>query len=180
MLVRAETEVLHGLTGILGPAEKQGVGTGGLLERELVKGQGLASGSENACASRSSEAESSDGNLGDLEEAVVVRDGTNDDDSLLLVAVLDVRRDAGEGHGRAVDAAHEQPAKDDLVEGGVGAARKKAIELDEHLEVDIVALWSLAVRVPHVVTVEIDTCNFPTESMVSLFDLVCSFGPAAR
>jgi hypothetical protein len=44
---------------------------------------------------------------------------------------------------------------------------KEAVELDEHLEVDIVALGSLAVRVPHVVTVEIDT-YLSNKSKVSL------------
>lgn len=48
-----------------------------------------------------------------------------------------------------------------------GLTGKEAVELDKHLEVDIVALGSLAVRVPHVVTVEIDTC-LPKNVLVSL------------
>jgi len=157
VLVRAETEMPDRLTCVLGTAKEQSVGASGLLERKLVESEGLASGSKNACASRSGETEGSDVELGDLEETVVVRDGADNHDSLLLVAVLDVGGNAGEGHGRAVNAAHKQPAENDLVKGRVGTASKEAVELDKHLEVDIVALGSLAVRVPHVVTVEIDT-----------------------
>jgi hypothetical protein len=50
---------------------------------------------------------------------------------------------------------------------------KEAVELDKHLEVDIVALGSPAVRVPHVVTVEIDTC-LTKQNPRQPCDLVCS------
>lgn len=120
VLVRAESEVANRLAGVLGAAKEQSVGASGLLKRKLVKGEGLASGSEDACAGRSGEAEGSNIKLRNLEETVVVCDGADDNDSLLLVAVLDVGGDAGEGHGRAVDAAHKQPAENDLVEGRVG------------------------------------------------------------
>ena len=114
--------MLDGLAGVLGTAEEEGVGASGLLKRQLVEGKRLAAGSEDARAGRGGEAQGSDVQLGDLEETVVVRDGADNDDRLLLVAVLDVGGDAGERHGRAVDAAHEQPAQDDLIEGRVGTA----------------------------------------------------------
>jgi hypothetical protein len=158
VLVGSEAEVLDGLTGVLGAAEQQGVGTGGLLKSELVKGLGLAAGSLNTSAGGGGEAESSDIGLGDLEEAVVIGDGADNNDGLLLVAVLEVGGNAGEGDGRAVDAAHEQAAEHDLVEGRVGAAGQEAVKLHQELEVHIVALGGLAVRRPLVVLAEIDTC----------------------
>lgn len=122
MLVGPEAEVLHRLTRVLGTTEEEGVGASGLLERELVESEGLATSSEDARAGRGGEAEGSDVELGNLKEAVVVRDGADNDHGLLLIALLDVGGNAGEGHGRAVDAAHKQPAEDHLVEGGVGTA----------------------------------------------------------
>lgn len=122
MLVRAETEMFDRLTSVLGTAEEEGVGASGLLERKLVESERLATSSEDACAGRGGEAEGSDGELGNLEETVVVRDGADNDDSLALVAALDVGDNARDRHGRAVDAAHEQPAENDLVEGRVGTA----------------------------------------------------------
>lgn len=122
VLVGTKAEMPDGLTGVLGTAEEEGVGASGFLEGKLVESESLASGSENARAGRSCEAEGSDVQLGDLEETVVVGDGANNDDGLLLVAVLDVGRNARERHGGTVDAAHKQPAEDNLVEGRVGTA----------------------------------------------------------
>ena len=41
---------------------------------------------------------------------------------------------------------------------------KEAVELDEELEVDIVALGSFAVRATHMMLVEVDTCRIALES----------------
>ena len=122
MLVGTEAEMLEGLTSVLGATEQQGVGTGGLLKSELIKGLGLAAGSNDASTGGGGEAQSSDIDLGDLEEAVVIGDGTDNNDGLLLVAVLEVGGNAGEGDGRAVDARHEEATEHDLVEGRVGTA----------------------------------------------------------
>lgn len=110
------------LTGVLGTAQQQGVGAGGLLEGQLVEGLDGAAGGEDAGAGGGGEAQSGDVHLGDLEKADVVGDGADDDDRLLLVAVLEVGGDARQGDGRAVDARHEQAAQDNLVEAGVGTA----------------------------------------------------------
>ena len=65
--------------------------------------------------------------FGDLEEAVVVGDGADDADCLVLVGLFrgfggDFGGDAGDGHGRAVDAGHEEALEDDFVEVGFGTA----------------------------------------------------------
>lgn len=122
MLVGTEAEVLDGLTGVLGSTEEEGVGTGGLLESELIESQGLAASGEDASAGSGGETEGRNGDGGDLEETVVIGDGTDNNDGLLLVAVLDVVDNARDRHGRTVDAAHEQPAEDNLVESRVGTA----------------------------------------------------------
>ncbi len=118
----AHAEVLDSLARVLGAAEEEGVGAGGLLEGELVEGDDRAAGSGDAGTGGGGDAESGNRDLGDGQETVVIGDGANDDDGLLLVAVLEVGRNAGQRDGGAVDAAHEQAAEDHLVEGSIGAA----------------------------------------------------------
>lgn len=72
-----EAEVLDGLTGVLGTTEEEGVGTGGGTGSDLVDGQSLAASRKDAGTGGSSEAESRDGELGELEEAVVIGDGAD-------------------------------------------------------------------------------------------------------
>ena len=138
VLVRAKAEVLDGLARVLGTPQKEGIRAGGLLERELVEGERLAAGRNDARTGCGGEAQSGDGDLGSLKEAVVVGNGADYDDGPLVV-LRGVGGDAGEGDGRAVDARHEESAEDDLVEGAVGATGEEAIELHQELQVDIVA-----------------------------------------
>ncbi|KAL2274501.1 hypothetical protein FJTKL_03170 [Diaporthe vaccinii] len=114
------SEVLDGLTVVLGATQEQGVGTGGLLKGKLVEGQGAAASGQNARAGGGGEPQGGDLDLGDLEQTVVVGDGADNNDRLLVVAVLQVGLDAGQGNGRAVDAGHKEAAQDNLVEGRVG------------------------------------------------------------
>ena len=120
VLVRSHAEVLEGLTGVLGTTEDEGVGTSGSAEGELVEGDGLTAGSEDAGTGGGGEAEGSDGELGELEQAVVVGDGADNNDGALLALLVGVGDNARQRHGRAVDLRHEQAAKNDLVERGVG------------------------------------------------------------
>lgn len=117
-----ETEVLDGLTGVLGATEKQGVGTGGLLESKLVQGDGLTTSGEDASAGGGGEAQGGDGHLGDLEQADVVGDGSDNDDGLVLVTILQVGLDTRQRDGGTVDAGGKEAAQDNLVEGRVGTA----------------------------------------------------------
>lgn len=122
--VGAEAEVLDSLARVLGATEQEGVGTSGLLESELVEGDDLAAGIGDARTGGGGDAEGGNRHLGDGQETVVIGDGADDDNGLLLVAVLEVGRDAGQRDGGAVDAAHEQAAQDHLVEGSISAAWK--------------------------------------------------------
>ena len=75
--VGPEAEVLEGLTGVLGSTEEEGVGSSGEAGSDLVDGEALTTGLLNAGAGRGGEAESRNGELGDLEHAVVVSDGAD-------------------------------------------------------------------------------------------------------
>lgn len=87
VLVGAHAEVLDGLTRVLGTTEEESVGTGGVAGGNLVDGEDLTAGLLNAGTSRGSEAESGNGELGELEETVVVSDSANDDNGLALVSL---------------------------------------------------------------------------------------------
>jgi len=157
VLVRAEAEVLDGLTAVLGAAENKGVAASGSSESELVERNGLATGGNNACTGGSGESQSSDGQLREGEQAVVIGDGTDNDDGTFLALLVDVGNDAGQRYGRAVDLGHKEASKNNLVEGRVGTASQEAIELYQELEIDIVTLGRLTVSRANVVAVEIDT-----------------------
>jgi hypothetical protein len=75
--VGTETEMLDGLTGVLGSTEEESVGSSGGAGSDLIDGEGLTTSLLNACASRGSEAESCNGELGELKQTVVVSDGAN-------------------------------------------------------------------------------------------------------
>ena len=125
--VGTEAEVLDGLTGVLGTAEEDGVGTSGGTHGELINGEALTTGGQDAGTSGCGEAKGGNGQLGDGQETVVVGDGSNNDDGLALdllgsVLVGGGANNAGDGHRRAIDLAHHQAAEDDLVELGVGTA----------------------------------------------------------
>ena len=121
VLVWAETEVLEGLAG-LWSTEEEGVASGWGTESKLVQGENLTTGSQDAGAGSGGEAEGSDGELWDGQEAVVVSDGSDNDNRLVVGLLRDVGDNTGEGHWWPVDAGHEQAAEDDLVEGRLGAA----------------------------------------------------------
>lgn len=120
--VRTEAEVLNSLTSVLGTAEEEGVSTGRGAESKLIQGEDLAAGSQDASAGSGGEAEGSDAELGDGQETVVIGDGADDDDGLVVGLLGHVGDDAGEGDRGPVDAGHKQAAEDDLVEGRLGAA----------------------------------------------------------
>lgn len=157
---------------------------GQLVQSQRLTTSLLDSGSGGGCEAESGDGELGNGE----ETVVVGDGAHNDDGLALVflcgTLALGDGYEAGNGDGRAVDAGHEEAAEDDLVEVGVGTAcareeglvwsfsglrgslktgdsertSKEAIELHQELEIDIVALRSLAVGVPHMVTLQVDTC----------------------
>jgi len=164
LLVRVgtEAEVLDGLTGVLGTAEEDGVGTSGGTHSELIDGEALTTGGQDAGTGGCGEAKGCNGHLGEGQETVVVGDGGNNDNGLALDLLGSVlagggSNNAGDGHRRAVDLAHHQAAEDDLVELGVGTAAQESVELDEKSRVWVVRLGRLAVARSDVVLVQVNT-----------------------
>ena len=84
VLVGAHAEVLDGLARVALAAEEDGVRTSRSTHRELVEGQRLATSLQDALLGRRGEAQGSNRQLGDLKEADIVGDGSDDDDGLGL------------------------------------------------------------------------------------------------
>ena len=111
-----------------------------MSHRQLIQRKTLPPGLQDPRACGSSETESRDGEFGDGEEACVVCYCTDDDEGavsrgeLLAGAAGAEHAQAGEGHGRAVDAGHEEAAENDFVEGRVGTACISCISIVRHGE----------------------------------------------
>jgi hypothetical protein len=128
VLVGTHAKVLDGFTSVDGTTEKDGVGSSGSTKSKLIKGEDFTAGLKDASLGSLGETKGSDGELGNLQHARIVSDGTNNDNSLTLLG-LGVANNAGDRDGRSVDAGHKETLKDDLVEVGVGTASKEAVQL---------------------------------------------------
>lgn len=122
MLVRTEAKVLDSLSGVLWASEEEGVGSGWGTESQLIKGQGLTTGSQNASTGSGCETKSSHGELRDGQQTVVVGDCADDNDGLVVGLLGGVANNAGDGDRGSVDAGHKKSAENDLVEGGLSSA----------------------------------------------------------
>lgn len=161
MGVGSETEMLDCLTGVLGATDEDGVGSSGETGSDLVDGESLTTSSQDAGAGRGGEAESRNGELGKLEETVVVSDGADNDDGLALVRlgrllVGSSCDDAGQADGRAVDLGHHEASQNRLVEGGIGTASQELVQANQQLDVGVGRLRDLAVPVSNMMAVEIN------------------------
>jgi len=96
--------------------------------------------------------------LGELVNTQIVGDGADDDGGLAVpTGFLHHARDAGNGHGRSVHAAHVQPLQDNLVELGVGPAGQEPVEFDQEAQVDVLTLRLRPSGLPHVLVTDVDS-----------------------
>ena len=108
-----------------------------------------------------SDAESAKSHLGDLKDPQIVGDGSNDDGDLVgITGLLHVPDQPGDGEGRTVDLAHEEPPQDDLVELGLGPPGQEPVELDEQPQVDVLALGLSPAHLAVILMVDIHTHVF--------------------
>lgn len=156
----SNTKVLNGLTGVLLSTEEDTVGTSGAALGELVKSQALTTSLDNTGTGSLGETEGSNLHLGNLNETLIISDGTDDDgDAVLLGGDGQVLGHGAQGHGGTVDLAHTQALEDDLVEAGSGTAGQEAVELDQEVKVDVVALGRGTLQSLDVVVLDINTLH---------------------
>lgn len=147
----AHTKVSDSLTRVSGATNNNGVLAGRSASGELVKGDDLTAGLENAGTGGLGDLESGDSDLGDLVQTSVVGDSAGNNNNLTLVILgLDGAGDARDGDGGSVDLGEEQRSQHNLVELGVGTAGEESVELDQQLQVDIVGLRGRAVAASNV------------------------------
>ena len=80
-------KVLDSLAGVPLAPEQNGIRAGGSAQSKLVEGETFAASRNDAFARGGGEAERGDGKLRDLREALVVKDGADDNDGLGVVRV---------------------------------------------------------------------------------------------
>ena len=158
----AVAEVGEGGPG-LGSTEEDGVGALGCAEGELVEGEALTAGGEDALAGGLGEAEGADGHFGDVaEHADVVGDLANDDGGLALL-VGHVLGQAVEADGGLVQLGHVQPLDNGSAELGIGTTLKELVQLDQKPSVGVLGLDHLGrALVPDTASasLQIDTHGF--------------------
>lgn len=125
---RSAAEVLVHLTGLESAAQEHAVGSGGGAERELIKGDDLATSSNDASAGSVSSAEGADGELqlAAVEEAHIVGDGSHNNGGLARLAIHLLGK-LSNRNGRPVGAAHEKALENDRIEFTLCAASQESI-----------------------------------------------------
>jgi hypothetical protein len=127
--VGTHAEVLNSFASILRPAQNQGVAASRGTKSKLVQRDSLTTSGDNASSCGSSESQSSNRDLGESQEAVVVGDSADNDNSTLLAFLVDVGIDARQRDRRTIDLGHKQAAEHNLVECGVGTTFEIVISL---------------------------------------------------
>jgi len=152
------SEVTVGRTGSAASLHQDGVLSLGGLEGQLIEGEDLTAGLENAFARAGGDVHGAERQLGDLVQTKIVGDGADNDGGLAIAAwLLHHARDAGDRHGWPVHAAHIQTLQDDLVELGVGSAGQEPVELDQQAQVDILAFGLRPTGLSHVLVTDVDS-----------------------
>ena len=147
-----------GLTGVTPSTEEDSSRPGGARQCKLVKSQAFSTRGGDASTSGLSEAEGAHGELGDLEETLIVGDGPNKDGNLSVLSLHEAGH-LGEGDGGAVGLAHTQPLQDGFVEVSIGSASQEAVKLHQEEEIRVLGLGGSPVAVFRVLVCEIDTLH---------------------
>lgn len=117
VLVRTEAEVSNSLSVRSWTSQDQSVLTLWSSQSQLVQSDSLTTSLQDGSSGTSSESQSGDGSLRELQQSAVVGDGTNNNDGLVLVTLLlQGSGDSGDRNRWSVDLRQEQRSQDDLVE----------------------------------------------------------------
>lgn len=137
VLVWAHSKVLNGLSGVLWSSEQKSVASSRSSQRQLIQSQDFTSSSNDAGACGGGEPESSNADLRNSEKTVIIGNGANDDDGLVVRLLRCVRYNSGERNWRAVHTGHEQSSENDLVEGSISSACKViSVKCRTHIRID--------------------------------------------
>jgi len=124
----SSTPMLHGLTGQLGSSQQHGASASGRAKSQLIQGDALTTGLQNAGAHGSGEAKRADLELGHIQQTNIISDGSDDHRSLVLLA-LHVASQSRDGQSGAVHIRHVQTLQHNGIESRVSTASQKPIQL---------------------------------------------------
>ena len=153
----AGAKVFDGLTGVLLAPQQQGARAGRGTLGELIQGQSLTAGLDDAGTGDLAELQGGDGHLGDLQEALIVGHSSDQDGDGTLGLAVQLLGNGRQRHGGTVDLAHAQALRDGLVETRLGAAGQEAIQARQQAHVWVVGGGLVAVLVANVMLFNIDT-----------------------
>jgi hypothetical protein len=127
VLMGTHTEMLNGLTRVLGTTDKDSVGTSRSTEGQLIQSQNFTTSLQDTSLGSLGEMKSSNRELGEVQKTRIISDGTNNNNSVVTLGVLDNTRNGDRG---TVDTRHKKTLQDNLVEVGIGTTSEETIQLD--------------------------------------------------
>jgi len=92
----------------------------------LIQGQNLTTSLQDTGLSGLGEVKGSNRELGEVQETRVIGDGTDNNNGLAFLVVLD---DARNSDGRTVDTRHKETLQDNLVEVGISTTSEETVKL---------------------------------------------------
>lgn len=129
---RRWAEVSACLTGGASSLQQQAPLSSGRLQGQLIEGDHLAAGVQDALARSAGYVEGAHSHFRDLQEPRVVCNGANHHHGGVgLFGDAEEARHPLQRHGRTVRPAHEQPLQHDAVELLVGAPLQEAVQLKD-------------------------------------------------
>jgi hypothetical protein len=126
VLMGTHTEVLNRLTRVLGTTDEDSVGTSRSTEGQLIQSKDFTTSLQDTSLGSLGKVKSSNRELGEVQKTRIIGNGTNNNNSLTFLVVLDNTRD---GDGRTVDTRHKETLQDNLVEVGVSTTSEETIKL---------------------------------------------------
>lgn len=154
---RRGAKVAYGFALFPGALQQHRAAAFGRPNGELVEGDDLAAGLEDASARRGSHAQRTHVHLRHLEDALVVSHGAHHHGQLAdTIAARHMTFEASQRHGRTVGLGHEEASHDDLVELNLRTTGQELVKLDKKAQVDIVGLRILPYDLAPVLVLQID------------------------
>jgi len=135
--------MFDGFSGVSWSLEQKSVLAQWSLLSELVQRDDFSTGFQDSLSGGLGDSKSSQFDFWAFVQPGVVGDGSDANDDL---AFFSVGRQSGERQSWSVLSAHKKSFQQDFVEFGVGSSGEESVKLDEHVQVEIVALGGFPVN----------------------------------
>lgn len=123
----AVAEVTNGVTGVLSTTQQHGVGTLGGTQSQLIQSDALTTSLDDSSSGSLGESQSSNGQLRDLQQALIISDGTNNNSGLAILAVH-VSGKSGDGNRGVINSGHSQSLDNGSSELGLSTSGQETVD----------------------------------------------------